>query len=175
MATYTPSLHDNLGFLSSLQSVKPHSLDAVQSVWQSIVTEWFPGRHGYRPIFKGSTLANNTMPEVTIQVWALAQNPSASQEWIERQILLVKCKCPSSNTPSCWDDTIGQFEDEIAKASDRLFGAVGIGKEVRFYEFDGRKPPGQRLAQLHGGSFDMGNRNGITQVENMMNYIKANA
>ncbi|CAG8896363.1 unnamed protein product [Penicillium egyptiacum] len=174
MVAYTPSLHVNPGFLNTLQLVKPHNIETAQAVWQVTVTEWFPGRHGYKFVFGGSTPANNNMPDVTvIQVWAVVQNPSASQRWAERQILLVECKCPLSDTPLCWDDTISQFEHDLAKASERLFGAVAIGKEARFYRFDGTKPPGYRLAQLHQGTFDMGNPNGITQVENMMNYIKA--
>lgn len=107
---------------------------SVQVIWQEIVTEWFPGRHGYKWGFKSSTLANNNMPDVTvIQVSALVQNPRASQEWAKRQILLVECKRPSSDTTLGWNDTItGQFEDDLSEtlnASKRLFGAVAIGKK----------------------------------------------
>lgn len=181
MAAYTPSLQLNPSFLNTLQLVKPHSLEeTVQVVWQEIVTEWFPGRHGYKWGFKGSMLANNNMPDVTvIQVRALVQNPQASQEWAEHQILLVECKHPSSNTPLGWHNTItGQFEDDLSETlntSERLFGAVAIGKKVRFYQFNGRAPHNQKVVQLHQGTFDMDTANGITQVENMMNYIKANA
>ena len=32
-----------------------------------------------------------------------------------------------------------------------------------------------KVVQLHQGTFNMDTANGITQVENMMNYIKVNA
>ncbi|KAI9929995.1 hypothetical protein ASPWEDRAFT_35244 [Aspergillus wentii DTO 134E9] len=178
MATYTPSLRQNLSFLNTLQLVKPESLeDTVQPVWQGIVLEWFLGRDGYKWDFKASTVANNNMLNVTvIQVTALAQNPLQVQstEWTERQILLVQCKRPSSDR----DDTItSQFKDDLSQtlnSSERLFEAVAIGKKVRFYRFDGRAANNQNLVQLHQGTFDMDNPNGIVQVENMMNYVKAN-
>ena len=57
----------------------------------------------------------------------------------------------------------------------RLLGAVAIGKKVRFYRFDGKKPYEQQIVQLHQGTFDMGTPDGIAQVEDMMSYIKENA
>ena len=92
--------------------------------------------------------------------------------------MLVECKRPSSDTPTGWDNTItGQFLDDLSQtlyASERLYGAVAIGLKVRFFQFDGTAPANQQLVQLHQGTFDMGGPNGIAQVEDMMNYIKAN-
>ena len=59
--------------------------------------------------------------------------------------------------------------------SKRLFGAVAIGKKVRFYRFDGKKPYEQQIVQLDQSTFDMGTPDGIVQVEDMMNYIMENA
>ncbi|KAI9045252.1 uncharacterized protein KD926_009666 [Aspergillus affinis] len=120
------------------------------------------------------------MPDATvIQVRALVQNPRVSTEWAERQILQVKCKRPSRDTPRGWDDTISaQLHDDLSQTlndSQRLFGAVAIGKKVRFYRFDGRAAtPSQEIIQLHQGTFDMDDPNGVAQVESMMDYIKAN-
>ncbi|RAK96807.1 uncharacterized protein BO80DRAFT_365600 [Aspergillus ibericus CBS 121593] len=113
-----------------------------------------------------------------IQVMAMRQNPRDSAHWAERQILLVECKRPSSDTPAGWENTIhGQFLDDLSQtlnASERIYGAVAIGSKVRFYRFDGTAPANQQLVQLHQGTIDMCAPNGIGQVESMMNYIKAN-
>lgn len=181
MAGYTPSLQHNIGFTNALQLLKPHSLEeTVQQVWQEIVIEWFPGRYGYKWSFKAPTLANNNMPDVTvIEVTAVVQNPRASQDWDERQIMVIECKCPSKDTPMNWEDTVDyQLMDDLSRTlnfSERLFAAVAIGKKVRFYRFDGKEARDQKLVQLHQGTFDMSDSNGIAQVEDMMNYIKANA
>ena len=179
MTAPTPSLQGHVGFRNTLQLVQPHSLeDTVQSLWQEIVNEWFPGRHGYKWGYKAPTLANDNMPDITvIQVMIVTANPSLETGWEERQILLIECKRPSRDTPLGWGDTINsQFKDDLAQtlnASERLYGAVAIGKKVRFYRFDGRAAPDQELVQLHPGTIDMDIEGSITQVENMMNYIKA--
>ncbi|KAJ5799779.1 uncharacterized protein N7518_001847 [Penicillium psychrosexuale] len=120
------------------------------------------------------------MPDaMIIQVKALISNPKSSEDIMERQILLVECKRPSRDTPLGWDDTItGQFLDDLSQTlnfSERLFGAVAIGKKVKFYQFDGKAQVGQQLAPLHQGILDMDDPNGCSQVEGMMNHIKANA
>ncbi|PYI01467.1 hypothetical protein BO78DRAFT_401289 [Aspergillus sclerotiicarbonarius CBS 121057] len=169
-----PSLQNNIGFLNTLQSVTPQILaETVQQVWQAIVTEWFPGRHGYKWSF------HNTMADATvIQVIALEQNPLTPNDWVERQIFLVECKPPSSDTPTGWDDTIiGQSRNHLSQAlnpSGRWYAAVAIGLKVRFYQFDGTVPANQQLVQLHQGTFDMSESDGIVQVEDMMSYIKEN-
>ncbi|KAL3456633.1 hypothetical protein BJX64DRAFT_270331 [Aspergillus heterothallicus] len=179
MATYTPSLQNNIGFINALQLVKPNSLEeTVQMVWQLIVTEWFPGRDGYKYSFKGPSLANGNMPDVTvIEVRAVVQNPRHTPHWAERQILLVECKRPSRDTPLGWEDTLtAQLEEDMSQTlndSGRLFGAIAIGTKVRFYRYDGRADEGQTTTRLHQGTFDLREPAGISQVENMMNYIKA--
>ncbi|PYH94557.1 hypothetical protein BO71DRAFT_450028 [Aspergillus ellipticus CBS 707.79] len=162
-----------------IKAVKKHSLEeTVQVVWQGILSKWFPFRQGYKWGIKGSTLSNNNMPDATvIQVCALRPNPSDSEDWAERQILLIECKRPSKDTPLGWDDTItGQFTDDLSatlNASGRLFGAVAIGTKVRFYQWDGQVLPDGELCQLHPGTFDLATNDGIQEVENMMNFIKA--
>lgn len=180
MAAFTPSLQQNIGFRITLQSVKPHSpAETVQAVWQIIVSEWFPGRQGYRPGFKSPTLVNNNNVSgfTRVQVKALAENPP--EDWDERQILLVECNPPSSNTASSWHDTIiGQFREDLSQnlsESGRLFGALAVGKKVRFYQFDGKASPGQTLVQLHQDTLDLEDPSDIVQVENMLSYIKENA
>ncbi|OQD74647.1 hypothetical protein PENDEC_c010G00167 [Penicillium decumbens] len=117
------------------------------------------------------------MPYVTvIEVMTIVPNPENSEDFDERQTLLVECKRPSRDTPLEWHE--GQFEDDLTEnlnASGRLFGAVAIGKKVRFYQFNGKAPAGQKLAQLHRDTIHMSTDSGIIEVERMMNYIKANA
>lgn len=178
-ANYTPSLRGHIGFHNTLQLVKQHSLEAtVRSVWEEIVTEWFPGRHGYKWGFKAPTLANNNMPDVTvIEVRALTQDIVNTEEWSERQIMMIECKRPSSDTPTCWEDTIkAQFREDLSQnlnSSERIYGAVAIGKKVRFFKFDGSPSAIRELVQLHQGTIDMDAPGGIEQVECMMNRIKA--
>jgi hypothetical protein len=171
MAISTPSLQNSIGFLYTLQSVKPHSLeDAVQSVWQGIVLEWFPGRHGYKWRFWYTI--------TVIRVRALTHSPEDSTHWDERQIFVIRCKRPSSDTASGWRDTTGQLQDDLSEISnhpDPLFGAVAIGKKVRFYRFEGQAPQNQQMVQLHQGIIDMDTVNGIAQVEDMMDYVSANS
>ena len=174
MATYTPSLQRNLGLLNTLQLLKLHNPDeTISQLWQPIVTEWFPLHDGYTYRFGVSY----------IRVIALAPGPSESNEsgWLERGVFLVECRRPSSDsgTESNWSDTVNnQFREDLSSTSNdskRVFGAVAIGKKVRFYRFDGKKPYEQQIVQLHQGTFDMGTPDGIAQVEDMMSYIKENA
>lgn len=96
---------------------------------------------------------------------------------------VVLCKRPSSDSDTLldWDDTMqNHFLHHLSlnsnsSGTERLFGAHAIGKKVRFYRFDGKSHPDQRLAQLHQDTFDLEKANGSAQVEGMMNYIKTNA
>ena len=118
-----------------------------------------------------------------IRVIALIPDSSELNEdgWLERDVFLVECRRPSSvtGTESNWTDTVNnQFRENLSRTlndSKGLFGAVAIGKKVRFYRSDGKKPYEQQIVQLHQGTFDMGGPDGIVQVEDMMNYIKENA
>ncbi|PLB38548.1 uncharacterized protein BDW47DRAFT_105035 [Aspergillus candidus] len=82
------------------------------------------------------------------------------------------------DTPADWGDTArSQLKDDVSPslhASDRLFGALAIGKKVRFYQFNGESLEDQKLVALHQGTIDMDESTGITHVENMLDYIKAN-
>ena len=83
MATNTPSLQQNLGFLYTLQSLKPHSPDeAVTQVWQQIVTERFSPHGGHKYRFDVSSIG----------VIAVISDPSELNEngWLERDVFLVE-------------------------------------------------------------------------------------
>ncbi|KGO35837.1 Cytochrome b5 [Penicillium expansum] len=184
MAASTPSLQKNLVFLYTMMLMKPNSLEAaVQDVWQTIIGSWFYPSDGYKWSIKAPILANNNLPDGTvIQVIQVFQIPAATFEWIEHPIFIVLCKRPSSDTPSLdWDDTMqSEFlhrlsENSNSGGTERLFGALAIGKKVKFYRFDGKTQPNQRLAQLHQDTIDLEKANGPAQVEGMMNYIKINA
>ncbi|PLB53283.1 hypothetical protein P170DRAFT_434976 [Aspergillus steynii IBT 23096] len=180
MTSYTPRLQGNPGFFSALQLVKSQSLEeAVQYVWQTIISTWFNSLDGYTVSYKASTLANNNEPDgIAIRVMELAPKIELSTDFAERQILLVQCNRPSSDTPAGWDGIVeNRFRDDLSQTlndSEKLYGAVAIGTKVRFYRFDGKAPYNQQLTQLHAGAIDMNAPNGITEVENMMNYVKAN-
>ncbi|KAK1146028.1 hypothetical protein N8T08_003676 [Aspergillus melleus] len=148
MAAQMPSLQSNIGFLNTLHSVKPHSSEgAAQYAWQAIVTEWFPGCNGYKWVFKPATPGDSNMPNVTI--------------------LREECKPPSNEE---WHSAIA-----TERNGKRLFGAVAVGKKVRFYQFDGREPSGQAVVQLHQDTLDMDDSDDIVQIETWMGYIKMNA
>ena len=112
MATYTPSLQQNLGFLYTLQSLKPHSPDeAVTQVWQQIVTERFSPHGGHKYRFDVSSIG------VIAVIPILANNENA---WFERDVFLVECKRPSSDTTELnWSDTVNnQFREDLSSTSE---------------------------------------------------------
>ncbi|KAE8421979.1 hypothetical protein BDV36DRAFT_303745 [Aspergillus pseudocaelatus] len=165
MAAFIPSLQNNIGFRRTLQLVEPHSLeDTVQQLWQAIVSSWFPSNEGYMWSIKGSALTQDDIPNITV---------------IQRLILLVECKHPSSGIPVAWDNTISaQCHNDLSQTnneSGKLFRVVAIGRRARFYQFNGEVLPDQQLVQLHQGTFDVSDPAGIAQVESMVNYIKANS
>ena len=54
-------------------------------------------------------------------------------------------------TPS----TTNLFREDLSSTSNdskKALGAVAIGKKVRFYRFDGKKPYEQQIVQLHQGT-----------------------
>ncbi|PWY64614.1 hypothetical protein BO83DRAFT_381842 [Aspergillus eucalypticola CBS 122712] len=180
MAGRVPYFQNHMVFLNTLQLIKPHSLEeTVQTFWQVIVGDWFRYDQGYKLGIKGPTLANRNMPDVTvIEVMALQANPRSTPDWAERQILMVECKRPSYDTPNGWSDTIeGQFFDDLQQNlnhSEKLFGAVAIGTKVKFFRFDGKAPVHRRLTPLHRDVLDLKIPSQLVQVEDLLNYIRAN-
>lgn len=119
------------------------------------------------------------MPDATvIQIEEHVSSGVDSEEFAERQILLVECKRPSQDTPLGWNDTIqGQFQDDLQQTlngSERLFGAVAIGTKLKFYRFDGHAGLGNYLSPLHQGTLDLSESGDLPEIERMLNYIKAN-
>ncbi|KAJ0418623.1 hypothetical protein BJY00DRAFT_314774 [Aspergillus carlsbadensis] len=153
MATDAPSLQGNLGFLSALHHVKPDSVqDQVHQLWQAIVCTWFPGREGYLWRMGGSMVDTPVIDVMALE----PDHQTAPGSWARRRIFLVESKRPSRVTPSGWDDPLA-------------------GRKVRFYSYDEEAAQGQQpgLIPLHQDPIDMSDDDGIAQVENMMNYIKA--
>lgn len=142
-------------------SVEPESHEeVVQMLWRMIVTEWFPGRQGYEYEIKAQVLANDNAPGVVIfQILALNPNPQDSEDVMERQILLIECKRPSFDTLSGWYNTItGQFFDDLTESgntTNRLYGAVAIGKKVRFFRFDGRGAVANQKQNFKAWGYDI--------------------
>ncbi|GKZ81324.1 hypothetical protein AnigIFM56816_005839 [Aspergillus niger] len=180
MAGRVSYFQNQMMFLNTIQLIKPHSLEeTVQTLWQGIVHAWFPYEQHYKFGFKGATLANRNMPDVTvIKVMALQPNPRSSPDWAERQIMMIECKRPSYDTPNGWNDTIeGQFLDDLQQTlnhSEKLFGAVAIGTKVKFFRFDGKAPVNRMLTPLHRDTLDLKIPSQLIQVENMLDYIKTN-
>lgn len=93
-----------------------------------------------------SRLADNCIPMVqSFQVIQVVQIPAVTFEWIEHHpIFLVLCKHPSTDASLDWDDTMpNHFLHHLSQSSnspgtERLFGALAIGKKVKFYRFDGK-------------------------------------
>lgn len=133
------SLRNNVGFASALNLIKNDSLEeTVQFLWNTIVVEWFPSSQGFRLGFKTPSLANNNMPEVVVmEIRAVAHDYEIAGNYPESQILMIECKRPSADTPSQWNTALtGQFRDDLSQTlnrSERLFGALAIGKKVKFF------------------------------------------
>ncbi|KAJ5177851.1 Cytochrome b5 [Penicillium coprophilum] len=184
MATSTPSLQDNLAFIYTMLSTKSHNPEAAaQDIWQTIVPQWFTPSEGYRWAMKAPNLTNNKTPDSTvIQVIQVIEIPAVSFECIEHPIFIVVCKhsCSDNDTPLDWDETmqvefIHRISENSNSGTERMFGAVAIGKKAKFYRFDRKAQPDQRLAGLHEDVFDLEKVDGSSQVEGTMNYIKTNA
>ncbi|KAK1148046.1 hypothetical protein N8T08_010681 [Aspergillus melleus] len=158
-----------------LQAIQSNSLeDTVQRLWEAIAGAWFPVLDGYNCRSKAATLTNNNMPDiVVIQICVPAHGPA--NRYFERCILQIECKRPSLDTPTQWDNTIkGQFLDDLvatSNASNRLYGAVAIGKKVQFFRFDGTQM--QSLTPLSPEPFDLTTTPGLRQLERMMDYVKS--
>ncbi|KAL3469478.1 hypothetical protein BJX99DRAFT_251965 [Aspergillus californicus] len=159
------NLFQNIGFQNALELIRPHILEeTVQIAWQLILTEFFPGRVGFKYGFKSPILANNNMPDAMVtEVRLLPVFPGGPLGWYEQQILLVECKRPSLDTPDGLEDTLtGQFEDDLSQSlnhTGRLFGAIAIGTP--------------KVRPLHPFPYDMQNAIGIADVENELRRIRA--
>lgn len=123
MAASTLSLKNNVAFLHTMLLMKPNN----------------PGKS------TPSRLADNCIPMVqSFQVIQVVQIPAVTFEWIEHPIFLVLCKHPSTDASLDWDDTMpNHFLHHLSQSSnspgtERLLGALAIGKKVKFYRFDGK-------------------------------------
>ncbi|RDW67300.1 uncharacterized protein DSM5745_09166 [Aspergillus mulundensis] len=168
----------------ALDAIKPNSIEnSVQDLWQCIIGLYFPYDQSYRHSYKASILANNNMPDVTV-IQVLATHPNAdfrvAADWAERHILMIECKRPSMDTPTQWDNTIeGQFLDDLLEnlnASCKIFGAVAIGKKVKFFRFDGKKPTGHpnQLVPLHQDVIDLSDHYQFPHLAYWLDHIKGN-
>ena len=180
----TPSLR-NLGIQSAVDQIKPNSTDwTIQMLWTCILGAWFPSMDGYRLSHSGPDPTNdsnsNTADAVVIQVNRLdtSQAQSLGRKFNECQIMHIKCKKPSDDTPLGWTDTRdAQLLNDLQATqniSHRLFGAVAIGTKVQFYQFDGQKASDQ-LVPLHEGTLDIDDPAHNPEIERILNHIKTHA
>ncbi|KAL4915380.1 hypothetical protein BDW62DRAFT_203689 [Aspergillus aurantiobrunneus] len=152
----------------TLDAIKPDSSEhAVQSLWSVITAAYFPSEENYALNFFG----NAGMPTIKVrQKKAVVASPSPwkASDWGERQILQVEYRRPSEDTPANWS-SMGTLN-----GLDKLFGAVAIGKRVRFFRFDGTKTPGarDRMVPLHLDPIDLGKPEGQSQLRRWMDDIK---
>ncbi|KAL4792657.1 hypothetical protein BDV19DRAFT_391962 [Aspergillus venezuelensis] len=172
-----PSYHMGVEYIRPDSHEEP-----VQNLWQIIATTWFPAAAGYRYGFKAPILNNDNMPDIIviqIQPQAGHQNPDPRNpnDWTERQIMLIECKRPSLDTPGGWHNTIdGQFEDDCSQTlnpSQRIFGAVAIGRRVQFFQVDATVPVGGagRRVQL-SGILDLNNNADFITMTQRMDQVK---
>ncbi|KAL4937342.1 hypothetical protein BDV06DRAFT_232643 [Aspergillus oleicola] len=174
-----PSYHMGMDAILPTSHEEP-----VQNVWQIIATTYFPAAAHYRYGFKAPILSNNNMPDaIVIQIQPAQANPDPRNpnDWTERQIMLIECKRPSLDTPGGWTATTeGQFDDDCSQtlnASQRLFGAVAIGRKVVFYQFDGTVGVGGagRRVPLHPGTLDLDVQTDFVAMTQCMDQIKTQA
>ncbi|KAJ5611714.1 hypothetical protein N7528_008819 [Penicillium herquei] len=183
MPTPTLSLISNIAIRSALIHIKPGSREGtVQDLWNIIVADRFPGREGYRYLWKRP---NNSFNEPHIILIQLYDRPPTSQtssdfndsdDSDERKIFLMKCKSAPLDTPPNDTEEERIFDELLQALSDKgkVFGAVAIGKKVRFYRF-GEEDSESGMSQLHVGTIDLDAPNGMVQVEEILRHIKANS
>ncbi|KAJ6087571.1 hypothetical protein N7467_006485 [Penicillium canescens] len=100
MATRTPSLHDNLGFLSSLRAARQsNDLPGTVHFMYTVVAAYFHSQEGYILQVTG-----NTPDTIYMELKQIIPGHNFPPEWTERQIFLVECKPPTSEFPVELDD-----------------------------------------------------------------------
>ncbi|KAL4909675.1 hypothetical protein BDW74DRAFT_42462 [Aspergillus multicolor] len=167
-------------YLMALDFIRPTSNEEpVQNLWQIITTTYFPTIEHYRYGFKAPVLGNSNMPDIVIFQIIPDPNPANVLSSPERQILLVECKGPKEDTVAGWTNTInGQFDDDMSEnlnASRKIFGAVAIGKKVKFFSYDFNAAPGTpKRVELHQGAIDLAAAGGFAQTVAQMDAIKLN-
>lgn len=176
-----PSLHNRIAVLSALSAIEPQSKEkVVQMLWQVIINEWFPPREGYKYPIKTPVLTNDRPDFVVLQIRAVILDPTRENQFIEHLILQIECKRPSFDTPSDWENTTDHQFLEYLEASggdsNKMYGAVAIGKKVQFHRYDGTQGTTvQKLVPLHNEPIDFDQDGSYEQVEAMLNMIKATA
>ncbi|KAL4783798.1 hypothetical protein BJX76DRAFT_357699 [Aspergillus varians] len=125
----------------TLGAIQPESAEnTVKDLWQVITSVYFPFNENYRVDF----FANDTSASV-FQIIPAAKNPNPEQpeDWVERQILQVEFRRPSVDNPANWQSmTEAGFHQQLAIPSNdnrKSFGAVAVGKKVKFFRCDGAR------------------------------------
>ncbi|KAJ5710074.1 hypothetical protein N7493_009666 [Penicillium malachiteum] len=180
MTTPTQSLLSNVAIRSALRHIKPGSHEGtVQDLWNIIVLDRFPSHEGYKYLWKGP---NNSLHEPHIIIIQLYDRPPTSQnssdfdDSDERQIFLMKCRSAPLDIPPNDTEEERIFDELLQALNDKgkIFGAVAIGKKVRFYRFE-EADSENSISRLHDGTIDIDDPDGTVQVEEILGHIKANA
>jgi hypothetical protein len=125
-----------------LQPGKPEGETA--RVWNTILTSYYPAALGFStgpemPI--GSGRADLFTAHLVIATIAK-----------EYKFLIVECKAPRLETQGgVWTEAITQLNVYLgsiaAQRNKRIFGAIAVGKVVRFYEWDWESSQVENVAQ----------------------------
>ncbi|KAJ5724048.1 hypothetical protein N7488_002083 [Penicillium malachiteum] len=88
----------------------------------------------------------------------------------------MKCRSAPLDTPPNGTEEERIFDELLQALNDKgkIFGAVAIGKKVRFYRF-GEADNESGMSQLHDGTIDIDAPNGMLQVEEILRHIEANS
>ncbi|KAI9840877.1 MAG: hypothetical protein M1837_001256 [Sclerophora amabilis] len=102
-------------------------------VWNAILSKYFPDREGYA--------TGPDMAKVTGRLALLTSHIVDITADRDYGLLVVECKAPGFETEDgVWREAVAQVESFLrrfaASHQRRVFGAISVGKAVKFYEWD---------------------------------------
>jgi hypothetical protein len=175
----------NISFMSSLLASQKATIEEpVQILWTTILTTWFPTIEPYKLAFKSPITQNDLAPDgIVIEIRftpRAASRPgghqvNSSHDLQEFQIFFVECKRPQNDTPAEWDAArvqLCQYFEMNINYSSKMYGAIGIGTKVVFYEWNESASP--QLQPLHASTIDLLQPAGRVELEALLKNVKLN-
>lgn len=139
----------------------------TSAFWSTLIAFTLPSKDGY---FTGPARPEDD--ETTcLRVVKTIMDP----EFVVNEYFWVVCKAAGSEArEGVWEECAGQLrrymESPEGRADRRLFGAVAMGKVVRFYEYvDGA------VTDLHGDNTTFHVRRRCKAIQDKLEYIHGNA
>ncbi|KAK9470349.1 uncharacterized protein V1510DRAFT_423367 [Dipodascopsis tothii] len=159
---------DNDYFIGQLSAVTfTSSVDTVVRLCKACFGPFFDVPHSFRY----RRLAAHEGPFPDCVVFELRRHSSRSRY----PAILVVCRPFAYDTQTGWDEAIsGPFLHHVRASSPRLFGAVVIGHQIRFYRVDNTLPALFNCTPINTGYINLRTVNGRIEATKMLLEIRYN-